>query len=1278
MSGIFSGTVAFDQNLGSWDISSVTAMTDTLSNSGLSLANYDATLIGWDAQALQPNVPLGATGLSYCLGESARANMISSDGWTITGDTLDCAVSAPAITSSDTFTVAENTTVVASVTATGTAPITYSIVGGADAALFTIDENTGALSFLSAPDYENPGDSGGNNVYDVTARASNSAGSDDQPMTVTVTDVSEIGAPDTDGDGVTDDVDLDDDNDGILDSVEGVGARFVEYDYNTGNVDAGPGPANLVLSGGPFDGQTLGANLDHLIGAFEPNAVNLMDPTTGSITEYDFVTGGVKAGPSAVTAFVDGPWAGDTYLSHKDDIVDVFGLFGLTVYEAGNGRIFEYSWDTGLQRQPYGAIMLSGGPFAGQTVAGVMDKVVGAGPSFNLIIFDATSGRLHEYNSSTGAYTNFQSTVTFTNGPLAGAAIADHVDNMVGGDWLTRVMILLETDTDSDGTPDRLDLDSDGDGIPDNVEAQSTAGYIAPNGTVDANGVDTAYNGGLTPVNTDGTDEPDYLDTDSDNEGGDDAVESGNVSAGEAYADVNGSLDNGAADLPDGDGDGEADFRDAVVNGTAPTITSGASVSIPENTTVVTTVTASGTAPITYSIVGGADAALFTIDENTGVLSFITAPDYEAPADSGGDNVYDVMVQASNSAGTNGQTIAVTVTNDPADDNAGIEYKLVYNSTTGLYEIWMRATTTPTLPGTTGTAQVTVKALHIMGSGIFSPTNITAQIADTDWAIGSRTDAPTADTSADYISFALDFPTFNNGAINWQGGQEILMVTFANGGVCAGSVTLMENSDPFNTPPNNPGQQIDVFGLGSDPANDFLGNYGLGQGDCDTDGDGVSNDLDADDDGDGIPDSIEGDLTIDTDNDGIPDVIDADSDGDGIPDNIEAQSTAGYVTPSGADDDGDGIDNAYDADCIGACAPGAGGTGATGTPLDVPVNSDGDSGPAVPDYLDTDSDNEGGNDTAEAGLTLSGVDTDKDGIDDGVDSNTGAFGPVNAGVVDPAATYPDGDSDAGSGGDVDYRDSTDDSATGVTVPLKVILGGAYESDTGLMGEHLRTLPDFPLTSPYGGSETIGSSAILTANNIVDWVLVELRDNAAPATVVATRAALLQADGDLVDVDGTSTLTVNGVTDGNYYVAVRHRNHLGVMTAAPVPLSATTALIDFTLPGTAVYGVHARQVNNVTGAAVLWPGDANQDGQVIAAGPSNDRNRLLETVFSAPANQNYAVNYIVDGYRVTDLNLDGVTLASGPDNDDNIILSTVFLHPNNGSFATNYIVEEQIP
>ena len=50
---------------------------------------------------------------------------------------------------------------------------------------------------------------------------------------------------------------------------------------------------------------------------------------------------------------------------------------------------------------------------------------------------------------------------------------------------------------------------------------------------------------------------------------------------------------------------------------------------------------------LTYSLGGGADAALFTIDGSTGVLAFTTSPDFEAPADANGDNVYEVIVQVS-------------------------------------------------------------------------------------------------------------------------------------------------------------------------------------------------------------------------------------------------------------------------------------------------------------------------------------------------------------------------------------------------------------------------------------------------------------------------------------------------------------------------------------------------------------------------------------------------------------------------------------------------------
>jgi len=148
------------------------------------------------------------------------------------------------------------------------------------------------------------------------------------------------------------------------------------------------------------------------------------------------------------------------------------------------------------------------------------------------------------------------------------------------------------TNSDGDAYPDYLDIDSDNDGIPDNVEAQTTDGYIPPSG-VDANGngLDDAYengtNIGLVPVNTDGTDLPDYLDVDSDNDTIPDNIE-GNDFDHDGIADVvlvgsdkdddglddnfegdvqidddvNDEIDNPVTDLPDTDGDGESDYRD--------------------------------------------------------------------------------------------------------------------------------------------------------------------------------------------------------------------------------------------------------------------------------------------------------------------------------------------------------------------------------------------------------------------------------------------------------------------------------------------------------------------------------------------------------------------------------------------------------------------------------------------------------------------------------------------------------------------------------------------
>jgi len=100
MQSLFNGTSSFDQNLSNWNVESVTNMSNMLNGVTLSTVNYDALLIGWDAQNLQPNLNFSGGNSQYCYAESARNNMINNDGWSITdgGEQTGCDPITPQFT----------------------------------------------------------------------------------------------------------------------------------------------------------------------------------------------------------------------------------------------------------------------------------------------------------------------------------------------------------------------------------------------------------------------------------------------------------------------------------------------------------------------------------------------------------------------------------------------------------------------------------------------------------------------------------------------------------------------------------------------------------------------------------------------------------------------------------------------------------------------------------------------------------------------------------------------------------------------------------------------------------------------------------------------------------------------------------------------------------------------------------------------------------------------------------------------------------------------------
>jgi hypothetical protein len=89
---------------------------------------------------------------------------------------------------------------------------------------------------------------------------------------------------------------------------------------------------------------------------------------------------------------------------------------------------------------------------------------------------------------------------------------------------------------------------------------------------------------------------------------------------------------------------------------------------------------------------------------------------------------------------------------------------------------------------------------------------------------------------------------------------------------------------------------------------------------------------------------------------------------------------------------------------------------------------------------------------------------------------------------------------------------------------------------------------------------------LANDDIVDWIWVEIRSAIAPFPKKATKSALLQRDGDIVDLDGSSVLRIPGIKDSTYIVALDHRNHLRVRTAIAPILSNNLVNLNFKVAG----------------------------------------------------------------------------------------------------------------
>jgi len=166
--------------------------------------------------------------------------------------------------------------------------------------------------------------------------------------------------------------------------------------------------------------------------------------------------------------------------------------------------------------------------------------------------------------------------------------------------------------------------------------------------------------------------------------------------------------------------------------------------------------------------------------------------------------------------------------------------------------------------------------------------------------------------------------------------------------------------------------------------------------------------------------------------------------------------------------------------------------------------------------------------------------------------------------------------------------------------LKVFLEGSYNPFG--MNTFLNSI--LPLNQPYNTSpwNYDGSDSVISIpnNNIVDWMLIEIRDATSAAlatsgTMVAQQAGFLHSNGNVVGLDGSSNLEFDVTISDSMFVVIHHRNHLEVLSAHGLQHTGNVYSYDFTIGSDQAYGGNLKDMG--FGAWTLYGGNGIVDSQI---------------------------------------------------------------------------------
>ncbi len=728
---------------------------------------------------------------------------------------------------------------------------------------------------------------------------------------------------DTDGDGIPDVTDVDDDNDGILDTDEG-----------TGDTDG-----DTII-----DSLDLDSDNDGITDLIEGNSGCADTTPADAICDGAFDATGYATDGSGATP-------PDTDLDNVPDFQDIDSdNDGILDISEGNSGCTDTAPNDGV---------CDLGDSDGDGLADSIDDTAGRGDATLTAVPNTDGDMQADYldvdSDDDGLFDTFEGNsggadTTPVDGECDdpdtdGDGLAEEIDDFVGHGDTTQVVPpntdgtgdedyrdldsdddgILDSfegtvDTDSDMVPDFRDLDSDNDGLGDTVEGNTgCADLLAQQGVCD--GPDADGNGvaddasGLAPPDTDGDAVADFRDLDTDNDGIPDVIEGGSNCADTV-------VENSVCDGPDSDGDGIVDSID---------IGSGLHGGLPDPKVDSDT----DTVPNYRDLDSDDDGIVDVIEGGTGCADVEQDGLCDGP-DSDGDGLVDNVDD-----GTGFGDDVVDALPD-TDNLVEPDYLDLDSDEDGTFDS-DGATCTDTIPldgmcdGVDSDGDGAVDDIDgFTGFGVAQDTDgdgvNNAQDLDDDNDGILDSDEGSIDTDGDGVIDSLDLDSDNDGISDLDEGGATCVDADLNNEVCDGPV------DSNGVPAGATSSPTNIDGTGApdfqslDSDGDTIPDILEGDSPCtDTDGDNRCDGSDTD--GDGVVDDLDGSTGFgdpgtadapDTDNDGAQDYRDLDSDADGIPDADEGT----------IDTDSDGVPDYRDVDVDNTLRLGGGGCQSSDAPLD--------------------------------------------------------------------------------------------------------------------------------------------------------------------------------------------------------------------------------------------------------------------------------------------------------------------------------------------------------